>query len=280
MNKHLVVLDFDGTIAETMKPSPRGMDVLTASTYTVTDLFGREGYQYYVETLKGLQNREPGELVREILNGLGMSSELQKETTEDFVEIKLSYLVSEINENWPRLYPGAKDFFNFAYSGQIPVDIGIVSSGHDDFIKRVFEVNDIPSPDILVTSDILRRRRMPERDRHKPNPYQLAVAHRLWQTMQNDNGNVDFGNLNSVSEKDRMIYVGDDSVKDGGLAIRSRIPFVYTPFTKDGYIPREELGQTQVHNFDELSEILLTSADRLRDGVGMSEVFFGKPPDI
>ncbi len=272
MNKHLVILDFDGTMAKTMEPSPHGMNVPTACKFAITDLFGQEGYVYYNEILGGLRNREPGELIRAMLRGLRISEQLQSEATEEFVEGKLSYLLPEINKDWPRLYPGVKDFFKKATTGEIPVDIGIVSSGHDRFIKRFLEMNDIPSPDILVTSDILRKGHMPERDRHKPNPYQLAVAHRLWQLAQRDV----CGGVTSSLEKDRMVYVGDDPVKDGELAQRSRIPFVYVPFTKDGYAPRAELGQIQARSFNELSEVFARNADKLRNGAGMSEVFFGK----
>ncbi len=267
-NNHLVLFDFDKTLADTSKNDTGGIDVEEATGLAVEELFGGEGYEYFVSKLGGLQNREPGELVGLLLQELRFTEVDLKSATELFVQGKLSYLLESITPDWPQLYPGVKDFFQDVSSGGIPVDVGIVSSGHDEFINKVFKVNDLDVPEILVTSDILRERYNPYAlPRHKPNPYQIAVAHRLW--------------LNGKSEdelhKEGMVYVGDDPIKDGCLAERSRIPFIYVPFSGKVFNPDKDKGQIAVSNFGEIGELLKQNKAMLESGVSMTEILVGKP---
>lgn len=269
MNKHLVILDFDGTIARTSESSPHNIDVKTASRRAVEQVFGDEGVRFYEEELGGLQNREPGELVRSIIDGLGWRGNgfTAKGATEYFVAAKLGELLSEISPEWPQLYPGVREFFRAVEGGAIPVDLAIVSSGHDEFIKRSFKAQDLKCPEILVTSDVIRNREMPHRARYKPNPYQLAIAHKLWIDGRNDLD--DYG-------KKGMVYIGDDPEKDGGVAQRSRIPFIFVPFTTDNFAPQKHLGQVAVRDFSDITRTFRENAAAMRGGKSMAEVLTGR----
>lgn len=276
MNKHLLALDFDNTVALSFKDSPNGMNVNVASRNAVRDVFGDEGSSVY-ENIGGLQGREPGELVGLILDGTGQGGFSLEVATEQYVVSKLSYLDEEIGPDWPRLTPGAKEFFQSVAYGDIPVDIAIVSSGHDSFISRVFEVNGI-APQILVTSDILRRRGV--EGKHKPHPYQLAEAHRQWMRRRLNGELMSLGISNGFKErgqlKANMAYVGDDPIKDGQMAEQSRIPFIFVPFVNKTFIPDKDKGQIRVSDFFEIKRNLLRNVGELRRGVSFAEILFGR----
>lgn len=272
--KHFIVTDFDGTLAATFENSRNGMNVNIASDHAVLDVFGDGGHKVYQE-IGGLKNREPGELVRIIQQGIGQ--EIQnisaKDLTEQYVEAKLSYLVPEITPEWPQLYPGVKEFFQASADGRLPVNIGVVSSGHDGFIKRVFEVNDIPPPDILVTSDILQLRKTLNRERYKPHTYQFAEAHYQWKKLSTNDGENYTGRTQG---KPNIAYIGDDPVKDGGLAEQARVAFIFVPFTKPGFEPRAEKGQLLATDFFMLGNLLSNYADDLKEGRSFASILFGK----
>ncbi len=282
MSKHLILFDFDRTIAETSADSGNGIDVDEASGLAVQDIFGEKGYDFFRTELGGLRNREPSELIELIINGAGIGLEgININTaTELFVQSKLRYLLDEITFFWPVLYPGVRDFFNDVRRGRIPVDIGIVSSGHDDFIKKTLKVNGIEPPDILVTSDELRRRYNKfSPPRFKPNPYQIAVAHKKWESWdKRQEGRIaENGWVSSNAGKEGMVYVGDDPEKDGKLADRSRIPFIFVPFSGKDFSPDPDKGQMAVADFHELREVFKINKKKIEEGVSMSEILLGKP---
>lgn len=276
---YFIATDFDGTLAATFEDSPSGMNVTKASDRAVTEIFGVAGVNKYRE-LGGMQNREPGELVRLILEGTGGDEQDCKNFTRDYIEAKLSHLLPEINPKWPQLYPGVEEFFRTVEEGVLPIEIGIVSSGHDEFIKRVFEVHNLTCPDILVTSDILRSRTMPRRERYKPHTYQLAEAHRQWNGQVYDESfdPSSYGDsyIGRSHGKDHMAYAGDDPIKDGGLAREARVPFLFVPFTKPYFSPDNGDGQLLVPDFTFLTEILAMQLADLKEGKSFSEIFLGR----
>ena len=169
-----------------------------------------------------------------------------------------------------------------------PFELGVLSSGHDGFISKVFEVNGFRPPDILVTNDFLSQRRFPTRQRYKPRSYQMAVAHRQWLSGQNvDEDQKPEPYLGRNYGKPRIVYIGDDPNKDGGLGIEARIPFIFVPFTAPNFVPDPEKGQLGVRDFSDIAQILRESEDNLTNGSTFSEVLFGKsdvelfppPPD-
>lgn len=213
---YLVALDFDGCLAATFIDSPNGVNVSKASRLAINQIFGEEGDKAYV-AIGGLQNRDPEELVRLILEKIDnpMKSGSVKELVETFVTKKLSHLLPEITPEWPLLYPGVREFMQTVEDGQLPITTAVVSSGHDDFINRVFDVNGLPPPRILVTSDIIRSKETPHREKYKPYPYQLAISHYQWKKQAFA---VDKNYAGRDQGKSHMIYIGDDPIKDGGLA--------------------------------------------------------------
>lgn len=275
LQRYFVVMYFDGTLAATFDRSPNGMDVKLAYELAIREVFGQTGLRIYQDG-GGLKNREPGEIVKSILHSLGSYSvDETRIATEILVEKKLSHLTPEISEQWPRLYPGVKEFFGQVNSGTSHIDTGIVSSGHDDFIKAVFRINDIVPPDILVTSDILRSRKRSEVESCKPHTYQMAEAHRQWHKTSL-NGQFTNNGESRNHGKPYMVYVGDDPVKDAGLAERARIPFLFVPFTHPDFHPDPEKGQMAISDFSQLTEMLQERDQELREGKSFSSILLRK----
>ncbi len=270
-NRYFIVCDFDGTLANTFESSPNGMNVSRATDNAVRDVFGDDGYDAY-EQIGGMSNREPGELVQLIQKQMGFG--VFEDATEQFVEQKLSYLLPEITPEWPKLYPGFREFFQRA--SELSIDIGIISSGHDSFIRKAFEVHGI-TPDILVTSDIIRSRRMPQRPRYKPNPYQFAEGHLQWLKKSVDGDPLAPENreivIRGAQDKQRIVYIGDDPVKDGGLAERVGIPFIFVPFTKPEFTPVAEAGQVLALDFFAICDTINNHAEDLREGKSFAQIF-------
>lgn len=278
MKPYLLATDFDGTLAATMVDSPNGMNVLKACDKTMRDIFGREGQRVYREKLHGLQNREPGELMTLMLAEMKMDIPVSG-AIELFVAQKLGHLIPEISREWPKLYPGVKELFCASNKGELPLEIAVVSSGHDEFIKRVFEVNGLPAPDIMVTSDILRARKQPDRERYKPNPYQFAEAHRQWRIKHRNGGDILENTIRyDVRDdlKSKIAYMGDDPVKDGGLAEQARVPYLHVPFTNPEFKPDGTRGQILVENVPALVKTMQEGFAYNREGASFSEVFFRK----
>ena len=279
---HLIVCDFDRTLADTFMPSPSGMQVSKAYDLAVFSVFGEAGYSLFRGALGGIKNREPGELVNDLFStakrlGIFLSRRCSPvhELTELLVQKKLSFLLPEISREWPPLYDGVKEFFDLAHQGELPIEIAIVSSGHDEFIRRVFEVNGLPAPSNLVTSDAIRRvDGVMNRPLHKPYPYQLALAHQRWLKNNNSYSSSE-GFTGRSRQKPFMMFIGDDPVKDGELALRSRIPFGFVPFANPSFIPSPSKGQMFVPDFKFLIRFLNQHRTALLEGKSFAEVLFG-----
>lgn len=281
-NSYLVATDFDGALANTFRPPPTGYDVNTATSLAIAQQFGPKGLKLYND-LGGMQNREPGELIGNLLQeadlrGIRMPSfGSAKKATEYFVDLKLALLLPQISREWPRLYPGVREFFQIASEGYIPIKTAVVSSGHDRFINRVFEVNGLKPPDYLVSSDSIRALENPKRRLYKPYPYQLALAHKQWlgtHKIVND----DYGlYADRGFGKTHMIYIGDDPIKDGELATKSRIPFGFVPFTHPDFHPDPNKGQFFFDHFVKFADLLLTKREVFERRGSFAEIIFNKP---
>lgn len=280
--KHLIICDFDRTLADTFTPSPSGMEVSKAYDLAVLSVFGEAGFSLFRGVLGGIKNREPGELVRDLLltaKALGIFLDKNgipsDRLTEALVQKKLSFLLPRISKEWPRFYDGVKEFFDLAHQEELPIEIAIVSSGHDEFIRRAFEVNGLLAPSNLVTSDAIRRvDGVMNRPLHKPYPYQLALAHQRW--LKNNNNDPSFdGFTGRGQQKPFMMFIGDDPVKDGELALRSRIPFGFVPFVNPSFIPDPSKGQMFVPDFKFFIRFLNQHRTALLEGKPFAEILFG-----
>ena len=282
MLKPKLILDFDRTLVDTFTRSPRGISVEVAYDFAVGKLFGENGTKIYYDQLEGLQNREPLELVTEIIDyarrggaEIGFDGTIP-EAAERLVQLKLECYMPEISPEWPRLFDGVADFFRGTADGTIPANVAIVSSGHDAFIRETFGVNNLIPPDNIVTSDAIRHLSQPQRPLYKPHPYQLARAHHYW-TKDEDGFSSEPGGFTGRSkDKPLMMFIGDDHVKDGGLAANSRIIYGHVPNVQADFIPCPDKGQLLIPNFYVLRELLVKNIDRLQETGSLAAVFFDK----
>jgi hypothetical protein len=226
----LLASDFDRTIARTDEVGPLNMNVERTTYCAVERILGPLALEQYVRD-GGLNNRAPGQVVQSLAPTL-LPEELQQ-VSSDFVAYKLSLSMQQIGTHlddgspWPRLVDG----FATAWSDlqelgaeEPGVDTAIVSSGHDSFIMKVFEVHDLPLPDVLISEDTVRAE-IPHEDYGayvKPSPFLIGLTHRKW------------AECYSVPLSDsttelcaRTLYLGDDLVKDGGLAQNASVQFVH-----------------------------------------------------
>lgn len=274
--KPLIIFDFDRTIADTFSPSPSGIGVAEAYDLAVRNTFGQEGHYLYETLLGGLQNREPGELVDEIGGkAVELGIELpyfatRKDAIRALVGEKIRLLLPDFSTKWPLPLPGVKEFFHKVAKGQLPVETAIVSSGHDEAIRKFFAVNDLTPPRIMITSDTIRDLTEPKRPLYKPEPYQVARAHHEWllQKPKDYQSRKDTG-------KPHILVIGDDPKKDGELAYRARIPFGIVPFSNPHYEPDAAKGQFRLNDFNHLTQILANNQQSLLEGQSMSQIFLG-----
>ena len=266
MNGHLFLFDFDGSIAQTFKPGPFGISVKEAYERSIYDIFGGDGLVTY-EQLGGLKNRAVSELVHDLFSrnvgltemtrgfyeknnnylrglvpeGKGFDLTWDPERVEQIagellVRQKLSYLIGQIDvwENgsvWPEPCNGFRQFWRVLNEIKCEdgscVSTGVVSSGHDLFIKRTFDVWDLPHPDFLVTEDDVRgRAELPDRIdlRVKPGPFPMMLAYERWRELQKrpfQNNEIH----TPLVDGDHIMYFGDDPHKDGEMAVRNGVYF-------------------------------------------------------
>lgn len=306
---YLFAFDFDGNAADTFKRSPNGIGVREAYERGIQDVFGDEGLEAY-RVVGGLQNRAPAELVRAMLdengnnrNGLlehaaeflrkefnqlraqvpegkGVLLDPDAEFTEKMageilVRQKLRYLLGEIGELWPQPCNGFIEFWKIIAKLRregIYIKTAVISSGHDSFIAKTFQVWGLEPPDFLVTDDGLRGRKFPREleRRVKPGQLSLAQAHKDWLRQQGLSGN-DFDIDTARKTRARMVYFGDDPKNDGGLAKGAGIAFGHFNSDAEGY----ETDGNRTFSFGDwgdIGKLLQERREDLREGRPLSEV--------
>lgn len=205
-----LVLDFDGTVADTLKPSPSGLGVVGAYELAILKLFGEKACRAYKQA-GGLQNRSPREVVVELQQAGFEGGSNTTALTDALVGLKIDCLTNEIGKPleggdlWPRLTTGFASSWRQVRTNTSTFT-AILSSGHQAFIRRTFEVHGLECPDFMVTDDELRA---------LPKPLSKPDAG-LWRYLLRES-QVSFSNA---------LYIGDDRVKDGGLARNSGVPFL------------------------------------------------------
>lgn len=306
--RYLIGIDFDETLFHTFSPSPNGIDVKKAYKLALDKIFVPGTGEWFFE-LFGLQNKTPSEVVSQILrwdeekidqayqfyqsegkNGYPISKyengELswnkdspEKTITQMFVGEKLKTLLTEIGQMdesgnpWPQPCEGVLDFFKTVQrvkQESLPIDIAIISSGHEAFIKRTLDVWRVPYPEVLVTEDDIRPRRFPiEEDRRfKPGTFPMALAHQAWLKQQGmllrDSRVVEVGR----ESKKRIMYVGDSPEKDIGMAVHSRLSHSHLyPFTPFQAISDVLVEKSHLFDGRPLSQILRTDENRIETDI-------------
>ena len=222
----LLATDFDNTVALTFEPAPNDMTVERAYEAAVQRILGEKCLALY-QAKGGLRNRAPGEIVAELAPEL--DSRARNLKTEDLIEAKLSTLTSQVGQRLPdgAIWPRATDGFNrfwAAVSDSTDVTTAVTSSGHDDFIRRFYEVQELAPPDIMVTDDMMRplTARLPLSLCVKPAPLLLDLVHYQWLDRQGVEADLD----NRNESRENIFYTGDDPLKDGQLALNAGVRFM------------------------------------------------------
>ncbi|QQG44463.1 MAG: hypothetical protein HYW86_00920 [Candidatus Roizmanbacteria bacterium] len=200
----------------------------------------------------------------------------EKTISQILVGQKLRHLLEEIGKSgedgqiWPQPCEDALIFLRTVDELKkegVPIDMEIISSGHESFIRRTFDTYQLTQPDILVTEDDVRSRKYPTemKRRVKPGQFPLALAHFKWLDEQ---GLIDYSvdGISVINEaassKKRIIYFGDSIEKDFLMAKRGNIDSRLYPFT-----PWKVISET------------LVTKKHLLDGQPI-EGFFPMPDDL
>lgn len=213
---YFVGSDFDSTNACTFRPAPSGIGVNEAYTYAVESVFGVQAAKIFAAG-GGLQNRAPIEVVQQF--AAHASPEEQAAFLRCLDDEKLSVLMHQIGPTWPEPTAGFPDFMRRLHAARDvgkAVSFATISSGHKPFITATFDAWGLPQPDIILAQEKIaelagqRGTAIPV----KPNRILMRDAYNLWRESHG---------LNPTDKIDphdyfRMAYVGDDLVKDGGLA--------------------------------------------------------------
>lgn len=313
MHTYLLLTDFDQTVADTFsshmgadrRPIYGTPDVVSA---VVDRLFGPDTYK----EIGGMQNRSPIELTRALsqtpqwmegCRNLQIADEdpdVYMHVTKQLNNQKLHVLLEQIGRPlrdahvvWPPHLPGFITFVSRvndynASANEARIDWGVISSGHDDFINTTFEKwsehydTDI-NPTVIVTQDTLEQRYetvfpTSESRRSKPNPMPLALGIMDW---QRTNGNIDMrgkvlpGTAKRTKDAmDRVMYTGDDPVRDGHMARNADVVFgLMKTKMKFTAIPGEK--QFNFGDWNDLATALMSPHVALHEGKPLDEILLG-----
>lgn len=275
---YLLLSDFDRTIAETFRLSPNGVGVDEACAFALVAVFGVEVLPHYV-ALGGLGNRAPGELVRALTERESSLAQraverhpdkltgamAEEELAELLVRLKLYILLQEIGPEWPKPCTG---FRGFAETLQRDLgslfDFGIVSSGHEEFISQTMTVWGVNTPAIMVTDDDVRLLRNPEDSlmRVKPARFPFDLAIHRWRRKPPPEEILS-----------RVVYLGDDLSKDGGLALNVGIPFGLFTDEPVGDMSRFHPGSFQFNDWEELAEFISEHKEDFEQSLPCAQIF-------
>ena len=225
----LLIKDFDGTVALSFEESPGGIGVHEAHELTVDEIFGTATLEYYRRS-GGLRNRAPLELVQDLApDAHGKDLEA---LTDHFNNTKLDIIMSEIGTRfpdgamWPRPTRGyleLRERLEEARINGLQIDDFILSSGHEPFIAKTYSAWGVSQPTHIIAGEAIAQLALglPPAQLVKPSPILMDVAHTTWRQ--------DYGlraTANPADDRERMIYIGDDAVKDGHMARDSGVDFM------------------------------------------------------
>lgn len=150
--------------------------------------------------------------------------------TDVVIEAKLKPLRKQIGQAmpegqgyWPRPTAGFIPFSRAVSEQKIARNIqtGVITAGYRDFIFRVYELYEIDRPDLFI-SDIEIQDMFPDlssEERAKPNTLPMDIIQERWRH------NLGAEAPDQTMLGDRIGYIGDDEVRDGGLAANSGVHF-------------------------------------------------------
>ncbi len=227
------VSDFDDTEGVTIsEQSPNGLDVDRAYRIVLADSFGQEALDRYI-SYGGHRNRTPAQIVHHSVPDLADNE--VSEAAQILRVSKIGLLIAEVGTRlpdggrWPRPTPGFLDFSQLVQNArdrQDPIATGIITAGHEEFITRFLDLHGISPPDVLISDDELQVKypSLSPTERSKPTPFPMDIFKSHW--LQMLGVDADVGSSEALEFfADRIIYTGDDPVKDGGLAENTGVVF-------------------------------------------------------
>ena len=215
--------DFDGTIARTFDPSPRGVTVASAYDTAVDQIFGVQSLAEY-HASGGLRNRAPVEIVRQLAPDATTTQQADLVAMLD--DAKLAVLLEEITAQWPQPTDGYLDFIKKMQRGRengARTTEAIISSGHAPFITQTYKAWGVPEPEIILAQEAIAAMANAENlpVPAKPSTRIMRFAHTLWRDKHHILPTAQI----PVIDAARMSYVGDDKLKDGEMASQSNVVF-------------------------------------------------------
>ena len=166
--------------------------------------------------------------------GKGISWEWDDENperiiTEFLVRAKLNHLLQKIGPYWPLPCPGFPQFYRklpvLEQKHGVKIVLGVISSGHEIFIKKTFSCWGIECPASLLTDDDLRGSDIDLAKAAKPNPILLDMLYKIW--LKNQGLVLTDDQFLAFKEEARAktVYFGDDPNKDGQFARNAGVKF-------------------------------------------------------
>lgn len=232
-------LDFDQTVAWTFAPPVGGFSVLEACALAVNDILGPTAHRRYLAS-GGLHNRAPVEIVRDLVPE-AEKTEFQL-LAEAFVRAKLGYLTEQIGLQpdgtiWPPPCTGFVDFWRglTKYLDAGTIHAGVISSGHTEFIMKVWSAYGLKPPRIIISEDDIRsvRYAIDPAWLVKPGVFPFMLGRRQLAAQLGVSVPRDW------RDKSRVVYCGDDIVRDGEMARRAGVAFGH-------FAPGAEQGPTEL----------------------------------
>lgn len=219
--------DYDGTTHLTSELSPDGIGVDEAYKLALAEQLDPEAASRYV--LQGGHNhRTPYEIVQAVLPDVDGDELdlLSARVTAAKLEILMSQIGKKLPDGtrWPRTTDGFILFWeqlNRLKARGLPIGTAIISAGHTVFERRTFEMLGLAPPDVFMTNDALRALclNVPPDEQVKPHPRIMRLTQQILHTTLN---------LPTTTSPQGIstLHIGDDPVKDGGLAKNSDTNFI------------------------------------------------------
>lgn len=286
-------IDFDETCFTTFISKGDGVEVHRAYEIAVEQVLGTQAQQDFsgygglsnrapLDVIEGLITREPKLVVNALdhakehfMNpaditdiGFGLIARFAKRGRVDLDELTLraitemlvvrkkEQLIPQISEEWPLPVKGFVEFWLELYErkrqpGWEGVHTAIVSSGHRDFISATMEVAGLPHPDVYMTDDEMRRQVRP---RTKPDPYALELVENAWLNAYLVPPDLRRSDEFKEGVRQRQLYVGDDTEKDGEMAENHGIAFAHHDGGPDAWPAVGRIIARAVENGGQFSE--------------------------
>lgn len=232
----LFTSDYDGTKFITDEPAPGGVGVEGAYELGLNEIGGHKAVDLFRQQ-GGHQGRTPYEIVKACIPDAGEDD--VSALTDRLVPIKLEHLLGNIGRPlpdggiWPRPTEGFLNLWRLIYEARANgslIDTADISAGHEEFLLKTYLAYDIPSPDILVTSDTVHQLSLSSlivmSEFAKPAPGLMTIALDRWFELY-DWASLDPATLSAARNK--VFYTGDNEERDGGLARNSGVDFIHVP---------------------------------------------------